>query len=183
MIIFTTKEKLLQWLTDEAKKTQLSAGGQDVYLLAHSDDGVTWGIVKNGILTVEKGTSAPLSPKTLQQARLFNINGELLLWRKEDEFKLQFLPKNSADDTNRIEEQQLLWGDTGEPKGEFTLMSEGVQGLHHAPPLTDYQQGHSPILTVHHYIAYDDEGQAYIKQSRLVDLKWSISKRGKHHDA
>lgn len=178
MITFTTKEKLLQWLTDEAKKPQLSAGGQDVFLLAHSDDGVTWGIVKDGALIVEKETSATLSPTTLQQARLFNRNGELLLWRKKDEFKLQFLPKNSVDDTNHIEEQQALWGDAGEPKGEFTLMSEGVQGLHHAPPLTDYQQGHSPILTVHHYIAYDDEGQAYIEQSRLVDLKWSTSKRG-----
>ena len=111
--------------------------------------------------------------ETLQQARLFGENAELLLWRDGDN-KLQARLIQDADDVSKVtwrecfDEPQLLWGTHGIPAnieidGElndnFTLIWEGSQGMHQIIPIklevdgeSKIVKGKEPKLRVRHYL-------------------------------
>lgn len=72
--------------------------------------------------------------------------------------------------SDSYEEYHLLWGDGIESGGKFTLLRDGEQELYHAPPLSQ-GRGRCARLKVRHYIEYDARQQAYVGQSRLVDLE------------
>lgn len=98
------------------------------------------------------------------------------MWRTaENSFTARLLVDKDSAEVGCLEEDYLLWGDHCESEvNGFTLLAEGRQGLRHAPPLTspvpDQDQERQIALTIRHYLAYDDDGQAYIKMSRLVGL-------------
>lgn len=162
------------------------------WLLAHADDGVIWGRVgANGILvtsrdaaqgqTVLQNVCPPLRAETLQQARLFSEEAELLLWRDGDNtwharLIRQPVAGETAKFTAAIDEPQILWGTDPQPLDNgFTLMSDGAQGLRHAVPLEvggRFNEMTRPLrLWVRHYLAEDDHGFTQIVASRLVDLR------------
>lgn len=174
-----------EWLQTQANRHRLQ------WLLAHADDGVIWGkIAENGQLitadNVAPEVSPPLRLETLQQARLFAEDGELLLWRDGDNGWHARLLRQPADDepptfTEAIDELQILWGTDPKPLGNgFTLMSDGAQGLRHAVPLVvsgKYSEENRPLrLWVRHYLKDDDNGFTRISASRLVDLKLENAK-------
>jgi CRISPR-associated protein (TIGR03984 family) len=159
------------------------------WLLAHADDGVIWGRREpDGALILSSDVfkeaerypaiAVPLSAKTLQQARIFGPQGELLLWRTDSGFSARCIddgPHPPDDALSDKGEPYLLWGrgrvdvlETREPE-RFVLISEGQQGVRHAPPklVTGKRR---LALKVRHYVDYDDQGQARIALSRLVDL-------------
>lgn len=157
-----------QWLQQKANEYM-------PYLLAHADDGVIWGkLDENGKLVLSSDIFAEvkvlLRAKTLQQARLFGPVGELLLWRVDQGFAARLITDGSvpppSDDA--FEETHYLWGEGMKSKSGFTLMHEGQEGLRHAVPL-NANQGRV-VLKVRHYIDYDNQDQAYISLSRLVNL-------------
>jgi CRISPR-associated protein (TIGR03984 family) len=164
------------WLVTQAKRYNLR------YLLAHTDGGVIWGEVR-GVQLVLSGQvfeqfSPPLQAAALQQLRLFGAESELLLWRTETGFIARLITDKASESLDCLEERYLLWGNhpaqEQEQAGFFPLV-EGRQGLKHTPPLQPYTDNKNNIrlrlsLTVRHYLAYDYEGQAYIKMSRLVTL-------------
>lgn len=163
------------WLVGQTQKYNLR------WLLAHADDGVIWGEARNGGLALSvdafrEKISPLLRAQTLQQARLFSEQGELLLWRTTEGFAARLLTDKDSDAPQCLEERYLLWGNRLEDeKDGFFLLTEGKQGLRHAPPLKpklkgEKQEAERMSLTIRHYLAYDDEGQAYIKMSRLVKL-------------
>lgn len=154
------------------------------WLLAHADDGVIWGIVENGALFTSHIVAADVSPKlmtdTLQQARLFSEQKELLLWRDGNDSD-----RNSwcwrlicdVDEAEQceweeaIDERYLLIGTRAEPLEQgFTLLWEGAQGLRHAIPIPDIPQkgdeAQPPRLKIRHYLAKEDF--ARIAASRLA---------------
>ncbi len=159
---------------------------QPLILLAHTDDGVLWGQLVGAVLIWSSHEFNQLSPqwqrrvpqivllpqrKTLQQLRLFNESGELLIWRDGDQVRSQLCLDNNEDKAT-IPQTYCLWGDQVVATiGKFKLLQEGERGLWHAPPLNG-QDGNEARLTVHHYVDYDEMGQAYIYQSRLVHLEW-----------
>lgn len=181
------------WLQKQAIDHKL------VYLLAHSDDGVNWGRVQAGkLITSHEALQAcdvinrddraraeieaahaacpPLRAVTLQQARLFAEAAELLLWRDGDnEFHARLIRDEAdADKAAWIEsfdEPQLLWGTHSiQLDGDFTLLSDGVQGLRHAVPESLKLAGERLTrLIVRHYLAREDF--ARIAVSRLVKLE------------
>jgi CRISPR-associated protein (TIGR03984 family) len=166
------------WLQSQAIKYELE------WLLAHADDGVIWGKVENRSLltsdTVAPEVSPPLRAETLQQARLFAGNAELLLWRDGDNQWQARLIRQPADGetptfTDAIDEPQLLWGTHGEHRNGFTLLRDGAQGLRHAVPkklpLGPNYETNPPVLWVRHYLHDDENGFTRIVASRLVDLK------------
>jgi CRISPR-associated protein (TIGR03984 family) len=115
-----------------------------------------------------------LDPKTLQQARLFGCEGEILIWRMENELTARRLLEGQGDETGYLDVEQLLWGDRVEkPLDDFVLLREGEQGLRHAPPIkVAGNPGPEACLIVRNYLAYEeDTGQAYVSLSRLVDLR------------
>lgn len=154
------------------------------WLLAHADDGVLWGENRNDQLitsdSVAPDISPPLRTVTLQQARLFSPDAELLLWRDGDnawQARLMRLPQNSEPPTYResIDEHQMLWGTNMQSlEKDFTLLSDGVQGLRHVVPLAVKQpakKDERPLrLKVRHYLEEDETGFTRIAASRLVDI-------------
>lgn len=170
---------LREWLQSQASQHNLR------WLLAHADDGVIWGKLESGqLLTSDMyapEVSPPLRPETLQQARLFAPHAELLLWRvSETEWQARLIQDVDASTTtphfhDAFDEPQILWGTHAQPLSDgFTLMSDGLQGLRHAPPVelsATFDERSRPLrLHVRHYLAEDANGFTRIVASRLIDL-------------
>lgn len=160
-----------QWLVDCAKQYRLR------YLLAHADDGVIWGHIDGDSLRTSHGVapaSPPLRAVTLQQARLFSPAGELLVWRVDGGWRARLVTDVDGNADDYIDEDQILWGDTVEATRDgFTLVREGSQGMRHAAPVTvapDQLKRHELRLRVRHYITENDDGEARISLSRLVQV-------------
>jgi CRISPR-associated protein (TIGR03984 family) len=147
------------------------------WLLAHVDDGVIWGCAADGALRLSNqvakinadypNTAATLSATTLQQARIFGPDGELLIWRTDEGFAARVTTDGPSDDG--WDEQHLLWGRrTLEAEG-FTVLKEGRQGQAHAAPLTLAESGRAALI-VRHFAAQAEDGRAMVALSRLVDL-------------
>lgn len=162
------KEDLRNWLVDKSLKHNL------LYLLAHADDGVIWGRIDKNSGFVNSGdffkeVVVQLRPHTLQQARLFGPAGELLIWFDGEKFSARLIADEQEKPDHAYEETHWLWGEGMESRDNFTLMHEGRQGLHHAPPVEN-AKGFRVGMRVRHYIEYDDFGQAYVVNSRLIDF-------------
>ncbi len=183
------------WLVTQARTHGLR------FLLAHADDGVIWGRVDGTVLVTSNGCaptppglrldSAPpgaasasgvASPptrevlQTLQQCRLFSEKGELWLWRSDQGWGARLLLETPDAEASALDDLELLWGTSGQPyPDDFTLLSEGRQGLRHAVPYTlifPYGQRPPIRLRVRHYVDYDETtGEARIALSRLVNLE------------
>lgn len=177
---------LYDWLQAKAKQYQfqdLLAHGDDrvIWLLAHADDGVIWGKFRgDDYKLVTSGDVFPqlakLRSPTLQQCRIFGKNFEVMLWKVGQNWKARSIEDGHLSKDDYIPEDQILWGtqEEGQPKHDFTLVSDGSQGLKHAVPLTGISfngKDSRPLrLKVRHYIDYDESGLARIYLSRLVYL-------------
>lgn len=163
------------------------------WLLVHADDGVIWGqCLSDDAVAPRLALQAALPtlrPETLQMARLFGPDAELLLWRDGGGAWHARLLRDVAGDgistfQESFDEEQILWGDHGRVSGEsdgvtFVEMSDGAQGLRHTVPLADASGDHAerPLrLRVRHYVAEDGDdspspGFARVVASRLCELK------------
>lgn len=181
------------WLEEHA------ATGRYNWLLAHFDDGVLWGRIDNGVLQtssqvahaheddpeVKKALDA--CPKlrfiTLQEARLFSEQAELLLWRDGDNaFHARRIENTSEENggewTMHYDEAQLLWGTHGMPlSNDFTLLWDGAQGLRHIVPirvvLNENKKIHEtkePLLFLRHYLNRESDGMARVVVSRILKI-------------
>lgn len=159
------------WLEEKAKVNSLR------WLLAHADDGVVWGVVRDDGLHLSNGLFSPdLRSETLQMARLFGETCELYLWRADGGWRSRLLKEGEGKENEYYDESQLLWGTEieGEEDG-FVLLRQGAEGLRHAPPIyrADLK---SPLkdnplqLNIRHFVNYDVDGQAYVKFSRLISV-------------
>lgn len=163
----------LGWLYENA------TNNESIHLLAHAEDGVIWGHFKDGKL-VTSGDIFPqlanLRLSTLQQCRIFGDNTEVMLWKVGQSWKARSIKDEHLSDKDYIPEDQILWGTQaeGQQKEDFTLVSDGSQGLKHAVPLTGINfkgKDSRPLrLKIRHYIDYDKDGVARIYLSRLVKL-------------
>ncbi len=141
------------------------------WLLAHADDGVIWGEFRDNELHLSSDAfpevSPPLMAETLQHARLFGPRAELLLWKDDTIWRARLIQDGAGEPCEYYDEAHMLWGNKEERRnGGFVLLRQGKEGLRHAPPAssTDVR------LTVRHYLAYDEDGQAYVVYSRLVAI-------------
>lgn len=147
-------------------------------LLAFALDGLIWGRLKEGQLTVAADVESEFSPEldidTLQEARLFGETAELYLWRTETGFEARTITDAVGEACEYLDEAQILWGDQAQPlaNSDFSLMSDGVQGLHHAVPLPlEGEFDERPLrLKLRHYLDHDNPF-ARIAHSRLVQLE------------
>jgi CRISPR-associated protein (TIGR03984 family) len=154
--------------------------GDGAWFLAHADDGVIWGQVREGRLftsdSVFPQVSPPLRAVTLQQARLFGQSAEVRIWRDGAEFKACRLQDFQDEEAEAFDEMHILWGTQAEARTQgFTLVADGRQGLRHAVPLevedAAFVRGRPLRLLVRHYLTYEDNGRGHIAQSRLVALR------------
>ncbi|MEM9758088.1 MAG: CRISPR-associated protein Csx19 [Pseudomonadota bacterium] len=136
------------------------------YLLAHADDGVIWGLRdSDAFATPYPAVGAQLRTVTLQEARLFDERGEVLLWRDGvDRFRARVIRPVQESEvptwSQAFEELHLLWGDQPDPNVDnpaevFTPLREGAQGLRHAPPMPGLTVEALPLaLRVRHYVTF-----------------------------
>lgn len=141
------------------------------WLLAHADDGVIWGDFCDDKLHLSSDAfpevSPPMRVETLQQARLFGPRAELLLWRDDVIWRARLIHDGTGEPGEYYDEAHLLWGNKEERRKDgFVLLRQGKEGLRHAPPASSTEVR----LTVRHYLAYDEDGQAYVVCSRLVAI-------------
>ncbi|ARV59023.1 CRISPR-associated protein [Nostocales cyanobacterium HT-58-2] len=182
----TIEQSLEDWLKQQA----ITKDYQLRYVLAHAEDGVIWGHfeVDSGILETSdqafpKYDFPTLRLSTLQQCRIFGEAGEVLLWNSNGKWRSRLILQSQVSELLKqekiglIPESQILWGTQGKENGNFTLLSDGSQGLKYAAPITgmtfsqDKQKQYRPLrLEIHHYFCYDQDGVARIFLSRLVSL-------------
>lgn len=156
------------WMEQQANTHNLR------WLLAHADDGVIWGGVRNDNLHLSTHLSGPeLRAKTLQMVRMFGEAGELYIWKSNNGWSARLVLEGEGDTKQYYDETQLLWG-THVDKIEdgFVLLHHGAEGLRHAPPMQlPVGKLERPLmLNVRHFVNYDDDGQAYVEFSRLISI-------------
>jgi CRISPR-associated protein (TIGR03984 family) len=168
-------EPTTDWL-----KTQ--AGETTWQLLAFADDGLIWGQIEAGNLSLSSDTfpniSAAWRAQTLQEARLFNSSEQIHLWSSDDGWQARRISDGVGDHTDYYDEPQILWGDTfQEEKAGFTRVSDGSLGFQHAVPLAvdkaKFDNKRRPLrLIVRHYLSADDEtGAVAVTLSRLIKVE------------
>ncbi len=150
------------------------------WLLVHADDGVIWGrraadgelLLSSDVPEIKArypSTAVTLRVETLQQARVFGPAGELLVWRSEPGFAARRIMDGPNAPADAWEEPHLLWGRRVWEAAGFSVLEEGQQGPVHAVPFVA-PAGRRAALTVRHYIQPDNQGQAVVTLSRLVQL-------------
>jgi CRISPR-associated protein (TIGR03984 family) len=155
--------------------------GANAWLLAHADDGVIWGEIRDGKLALSgqlfPSVSPPLRVVSLEQARLFGDAAEVRLWKQGKEFRAGRVEDRAEPNSEAFDQQHLLWGTAiEEAKDEFTLLKDASQGLKHAVPLSVPRdlfgdRRHRPLrLIVRNYLACDADGRVRIAQARLVGI-------------
>lgn len=169
-------DQVVSWLTEHLK--------EHAFLLAFADDGVIWGKMDGEALVTSNQIDAKVSPlmrgTTLQQAFIFDGKEEIRLFRDELN-QWQVRKFTAVDGEVVIKESQILWGDRAYPvKDGFThVFNARQQGLDHMVPLKvensqidPDEKGHQCIrLDVHHIVDYNENGEAYVKFSRLAGLR------------
>jgi CRISPR-associated protein (TIGR03984 family) len=172
------------WLAAEAGRHGLTT------LLAHADDGVIWGKLEGGKLLLSSkafpDVSPPLRSLTLQQARLFGPQAELMVWKDGDNaWHARLLSDEEGEPKGWcFDEAQLQWGDhLEEERDGFSLVREGQLGMPHAVPIPAEQipfgspSNPNPLrLGVRHYLERDDDGELVIIQGRLTRL-WAEGRK------
>jgi len=153
--------------------------GNYQYILAHADDGVIWGYVKDKSLNLSSQNFPNLSPvlrlETLWELRLFAKTSEWHAWRSDEQWFACTVTDGTGEPIKSFDEQYILWGtDPAEnetPKGGFYPVQEADLGVVHMPPVEMKKDGrHTLTLSVRHYLGHDEAGAAYVKLSRLMDL-------------
>lgn len=155
------------------------AMGEQTWLLAFAEDGVIWGKLDGGKLTLAP-LAPPLAAQTLLEARLFGETGEVHLWRTDSGFSACHVTDTVGKGVGAADEWLRLWGVDAEDRANgFTLLVDGQQGLRHAVPLVIPEEAftqrhpryHPTILKVRHYFGVDQEtGATSVVISRLVCL-------------
>lgn len=164
-----------EWLVAQGRNHNLDT------MLAHADDGVLWGKMENGELITSADVfpeiSPPLRAVTVQQARLFSEDAELLLWRVADGWRARLAEEAESALVACYDEAQFLWGDRLEKvRSAFTLVREGQEGLRHAPPLavpdSAFEPPHHPLrLGVRTYLKPDPaSGLMEVVLNRLTSV-------------
>jgi CRISPR-associated protein (TIGR03984 family) len=148
-------------------------------LLIHADDGIIWGRIEGGVPTLKSATSL-LIPDFWQQARLFDKQREVYLWKAGTGQWSGRIVTDEVDNENApgcIDEQYLLWGNRiGKSEEGFTPLYDASQGLEHIIPKTISDTDLPMALLIRHYIEEAQNGFNRIAFSRLVDvLKWSAN--------
>jgi CRISPR-associated protein (TIGR03984 family) len=161
------------------------------WLLAHCDDGVTWGYrdASGWHLASASGLGPEPTRKNLQQLRLFGHTRELLLWRHGTDFHGRTLADASTESLETWAkpkpECRYLVGRkiAGDQKDGFSVLGDDF-GSRHAVPIVctedDFKKSRYPLrLELKHYFHREEEtGVVRIAASRLVRL-WNAAREEK----
>jgi CRISPR-associated protein (TIGR03984 family) len=192
---------LLDWLEASASpgKSLEAMGTGPHWVLAHCDDGVTWGLVDEGRVRWAEGAWAGPRPTraNVQQVRVFGPEAEFLVWRVEGEGTFQarrLADGEPSKDWCRPKEERFLIAatrmadDVATGHADFSAVDERDGRRQVLPPVCDplddrprglrgltaddFEKGAYGVgLELHHYLDEDDgTGCVRVAASRLVRL-------------
>lgn len=181
---------VMEWVAGGAEPAKNRRGF--IWLLAHCRDGVTWGWWDKDS-QAWRLSSAPfpdlcpnISKINLLEMRLFEAEGETLIWREEAGFSGRRLTDEPIQDQNSPtrpdDEIRILLGDRlmDGPKDGFTRVRT-ASGTQQAVPLScadeDFTDGRWPLrLKLRHYFEKDQEaGAVRVAATRLMDVFKEVS--------
>lgn len=115
-------------------------------------------------------------PKYIQKMRIFNINQELYIWRKnEEEFRGRLRFDGSGIETDVIDACQILWGTKAESLGDFSKIFED-RGTELILPFNDIKVDNGEnraFLQTRNYIGYNECGQVGYEDCRFVKFVYN----------
>jgi CRISPR-associated protein (TIGR03984 family) len=179
-------DECLKWLTwIDGKTNEPPREGNFQWLLAHCDDGVTWGRFDSSGWQLGSQVFSDLCPeiseKNLLELRLFGPKAEILIWRNEDSLSGRLLaddtPLERKNPANPMDQDLVLLGDrtvSTTTQNGFTHIGD-ERGAEQVVPIQCVEIFGSkrwPLrLKVRHYFEEDDSsGSVRVATTRLVDL-------------
>jgi len=185
---------VLKWIRGESASradfrrefyTEKLQNGGLRWLLAHCNDGVTWGRWSPDKNRWETASEVfpefvpEIGEHNLLELRIFGNDGELLIWRTAQGFRGRYLQDAAGDGRilSPIDEERLLVGDRikEEPRKGFTRVGSPSGSEQIVPCLLeegDFKREPWPLrLQVRHYLQEDPKtGVVRVAITRLVNL-------------
>jgi CRISPR-associated protein (TIGR03984 family) len=181
-------EQVVAWLLGKRGSAPEDLGAGFAWVLAHSDDGVTWGRFDGEAGRWRLGhdavpdVSPPIRPEALQELRLFGDGGEVMIWRSDEGLRGRLLedakgdsPRDEADPLRPSEELRIVRGDRirADAGGGFTRVTDATGAEQVLPIALDdaHLRQHKVRLHVRHYWAQNaEDGTVRIAVTRLLKL-------------
>lgn len=182
-------DRWLAWLLAESGSSRPEDAAELTWLLAHCDDGVTWGRYDPAPESWRLGSDAvpDVSPTirraTLCELRVFGALGEMLIWRTPAGLRGRVLrdtaPSTDAGDEpdplSPRSESRILRGDrvVDDHAHAFTHVADRA-GAEQVLPLTvsegDLQARLARLVVRHFYAEAHDSGSVRVAATRLMDV-------------
>ncbi len=135
-----------------------------IYLLMYKHHEVQIGMIKDGQIEIERADE--LTSEFLKELRVFSENGELYIWKQNQELKYRLRTDDEGNDTFKIyEEEHFMWGNA--KKDEYTI-HEKNRGMEFKFPFHIDEKQLPLKYTVQNYYNYDENGLIQFKDARLV---------------
>ncbi len=113
-----------------------------------------------------------LNFKDIKEARVFNKNDELKIWKYSGEIKSRLFSEKKQNDYKVYDEKMLLWGD----KIKNNILEESGKGMEIKFPFNIGKYQTPFAVNVKNYYKYDDNGLIIFYDARLVNI---VDKNGK----
>jgi CRISPR-associated protein (TIGR03984 family) len=175
--------KWLTWIRNESNKPPRLENFR--WLLAHCDDGVTWGWFDSPGWQLGSQVFSDLCPeiseKNLLELRLFGPDAEVLIWKNDDVLSGRLLaddaPLERKDPANPMDQDLVLLGDrtvSTTTQNGFTHIGDerGAEQVVPIECIAIFERRRWPLrLKVRHYFEKDNNsGTVRVAATRLVDL-------------
>ena len=180
----TARSKSSKEITGNLKK-DLKAGLESLCaenglhtLLIFMDYGVVWGKMADGNLILSDDDpeveNIPegdvFSYSALQQAYCFSSELEARIWRVGEEVQVAWLDGDLG--SKLLEKKYLLWGtEQKTTESGFIHLTESGRGFQQCVPAPVQNKGKRLALGVTHFLQEDDDGQYFIRTSKLNSIE------------
>ncbi len=134
-----------------------------IYLLVYKHHEIQFGKIENGHIVLDR--LAELTPEYLKELRVFSEQGELHIWKQQQQFKYRLRVDGEGKEVNVYEETHLMWG---LEKENDTTIFEPNRGMRLTLPFSVNDAKLPLKYTVRNYFEYDDNGLIRFNDARLV---------------
>jgi len=102
----------------------------------------------------------------IMEARIFNENDELKIWKYQGDTKTRLFSESRQDDYQEYEEAMLLWGN----RVENNILKESGMGAEINFPLPIAEEQLPFKIHVNNYYTFDENGLIQFQDARLVKI-------------
>ncbi len=143
-----------------------------IYLLVYKHHEVQIGMIENGQIRIDR--KEELIPEYLKELRVFSENGELYIWKQNQELKFRLRTDDKGDPVYIYKEDHFMWGNKVQKDGCIIYEENRGMKIHLPFAVSDKQL---PLkYRVWNYYDYDANGLIQFKDARLLCF---LDKNGK----